>query len=129
MAHGGDEPERNDETIGELIARLVEDGRTYAEAEIALLKAIVAHRAVRARRALVALAIGWFLLVAAMIALVITSLVALAQQIGPLLAGIAVGLPLAIVGYLLAHYGWKGIKGLGRDDGERAAIERGETLP
>ena len=129
MADGGEEPGRNGETIGALIARLVEDGRTYAEAEIALVKAIVAHRAVRARRAVVALAIGWFFLFAGMTALVIGAMVALSREIGPLFAGIAVFVPLAVVGYLLVHYGWSGIKVLGRDDGERAAIERGETLP
>lgn len=129
MADGGQEPGPDGETIGELIARLVEDGRGYAEAEIALAKAIVAHRAVRARRAVVALAIGWFFLFAGMTALVIGAMVALAREIGPLFAGIAVFVPLAVVGYLLVHYGWAGIKGLGRDDGERAAIERGEALP
>ena len=129
MADGGQEPGPDGETIGALIARLVEDGRTYAEAEIALVKAIVAHRALRARRAVVALAIGWFFLFAGMTALVIGAMVALAREIGPLFAGIAVFVPLAILGYALAHYGWSGIKGLGRDEGERAAIERGETLP
>ncbi len=129
MADGGEEPGRNGETIGELIARLVEDGRSYAEAEIALLKAIVAHRAARARRAVVALAIGWFFLFAGMTALVIGAMVALAREIGPLFAGMAVFVPLAIIGYLLVHYGWAGIKGLGRDEGEQAAIERGEQLP
>ncbi|MBX3561881.1 MAG: phage holin family protein [Sphingomonas sp.] len=129
MTDGGEQPGPDGETIGELIARLVEDGRTYAEAEIAVAKAIVAYRATRARRALVALAIGWFLLFAAMTAVVIGAMVALAQQIGPLFAAFIVGLPLAIGGYLLAHYGWDGIKGLGRDEGERDAIERGETPP
>jgi hypothetical protein len=129
LADGGDSPDPDGETIGELIARLVEDGRTYAEAEIAVVKAIVAHRAVRARRAVVALAIGWFFLFAGMTALVIGAMVALAQEIGPLLAGIVVFVPLAAIGYLLVHHGWAGIKGLGRDEGERAAIERGETLP
>lgn len=129
MTDGGEQPEPNGESIGELIARLVEDGRTYAEAEIAVVKAIVAYRATRARRALVSLAIGWFLLFAAMTAVVIGAMVALAQQIGPLFAAFIVGVPLAIGGYLLAHYGWDGIKGLGRDEGERDAIERGETLP
>ncbi len=129
MADGGEEPDRDAEPIGALIARLVEDGRSYAEAEIALAKAIVAHRAARGRRALVSLAIGWFLLFAAMTALVIGAMVALAQQIGPLLAGVLVGVPLAIAGYLLVHYGWAGVKGLGSDEGERAAIEQGEALP
>ncbi len=124
MASGGPDPK--EESIGDLVGRLVEDGRAYAEAEIALCKAIVEYRAVRARKALVALAIGWFLLFAAMTALVIAAMVSLSQAIGPLLAGIVVGVPLAAGGYALARYGWTGVKGLGRDAPEQAAIERGE---
>lgn len=124
MASGGSDPK--EESIGDLVGRLVEDGRAYAEAEIALCKAIVEYRAVRARKALVALAIGWFLLFAAMTALVIAAMVSLSQTIGPLLAGIVVGVPLAAGGYALARYGWTGVKGLGRDAPEQAAIDRGE---
>lgn len=127
MANGGPNP--REETIGELVGRLVEDGRAYAEAEIELYTAIAKYRAVRARRALVALAIGWFLLFAAMTALVIAAMVSLSQTIGPLLAGVVVGVPLAATGYGLARYGWSGMKGLGRDGPERAAIEAGESLP
>jgi len=112
--------------MGDLFGRLVEDGRSYAKAEIDLYKAIARHRGERARQALVALAIGWFLLFAAMTALVIAAMVSLTQAIGPLLAGIAVGVPLAIGGYALARYGWAEVKGLFRDRGERDAIERGE---
>lgn len=128
---GGSDPRpaTGEESIGDLVGRLVEDGRTFAEAEIALYRAIAEYRAIRARRALVALAIGWFLLFAAMTALVITALVSLAQAIGPLLAGVVVGLPLAVGGYALARHGWAGVKGLGRDATEQAAIERGERLP
>jgi len=116
----------SDESIGGLLGRLVEDGRDYAEAELELYKAIAAYRGVRARRALVALAAGWFLLVTSTTAVVIGTVMALAQYIGPMLAGLAVGIPLAGGGYLLIHYGWSGVKGLGRDQGEREAIERGE---
>ncbi len=118
-----------EEGIGDLVGRLIEDGRAYAEAEVELYKAIALHRGVRARRALVSLAIGWFLLFAAMTALVIAAMVSLTQAVGPLLAGVLVGVPLAAIGYLLARIGWSGIKGLGRDEAERAAIERGERHP
>ena len=37
------------------------------------------------------------------------------------------GGPLAVAGWLSARYGWAGIKGLGRDEPERAAIERGKV--
>lgn len=127
MADGA--PVQDEETIAALAERLVADARAYAEAELVLWKAIAEYRAVRARRALVMLAIGWFLLLAAMTALVIGVMVRLSQLFGPLIAGLGVGVPLAVSGYLLVRFGWKGIKGLGRDAHERAAIERAERIP
>ena len=120
-------PEAPDESIGDLVGRLVEDARAYAEAEFELYRAIAEHRAQRARKAVVALAIGWFLLIAAMSALSIGAMIALSLTIGPLFAGLAVAGPLALIGYLLAHYGWDGMKGLGRDAPEQAAIDRGKA--
>ena len=125
-------PEREgepDELIGDLVGRLVADGRAYAEAEFELYRAIAEHRAERARKAVVMLAIGWFLLIAAMSALTIGAMIALAMTIGPLLAGLAVGAPMALAGYLLARFGWAGIRGLGRDAPERGAIARGKAEP
>ena len=119
-------PEGPEESIGDLVGRLVEDGRAYATAEFELYRAIAEHRAERARIAVVALAIGWFLLIAAMSALTIGAMIALAIQIGPLLAGLAVAVPLGLIGYFLARYGWAGIRGLGRDSAEREAIMRGK---
>lgn len=118
-----------EETIGDLVSRLVDDARAYAEAEVELYKAIAIHRGERVRKALVLLAVGWFLLFAAMTALVITAIVSLTQAVGALLAGVLVGLPLAAIGYALAHAGWSGIKGLGRDAPEKQALERGEDAP
>ena len=118
-------PPPDEESIGELFGRLVEDGRSYAEAEIELYAAIARHRGKRARKALVALATGWFLLVAAMMALTLGAFLSLANLIGPLWAGLAIAVPLGGLGYFLASMGWTGIKGLGRDQGEREALERG----
>jgi hypothetical protein len=128
LADGGPDPvDSQDESITALAERLVDDVRGYAEAELGLWKAIVEYRAVRARQALVMLAIGWFLLLAAMTALVIGAMVWLTQLFGPLVAGLGVGMPLALGGYLLVRIGWAGIKGLGRDSHEQAAIERGKA--
>lgn len=117
------------ESIGDLVGRLVADGRAYAEAELELYRAIAEHRAERARKAAVALAIGWVLLIAALGAATIGAMIALSLTIGPLLAGLAVGGPMALVGWYLAHKGWAGIKGLGRDAPEAAAIARGKAEP
>jgi hypothetical protein len=128
LTDGGPEP--REESIAETVRRLIEDARAYAEAEIALLKAIAAHRAERARKALVALAIGWFCLFAAMTALVITALVRLSLAVGPLLAGLIVGVPLAAVGYWLVRRGWREVKGLTEDSPEeKAALRDADPMP
>jgi hypothetical protein len=114
-----------EESIGDLVGRLVEDGRSYAEAELELIKAIAEYRALRARRALVALAAGWFLLVSSMTALVIGAVTGLSQHMSPFFSGLLVGVPMATGGYALVSYGWRGIKGLGRDKAEQQAIDKG----
>lgn len=121
-APGGDP---RDETIGELVGRLIEDGRAYADAELDLYKAIARYRALRARKSLVALAAGWFFMVTSMTAVVMGTVLSLAGRIGPMWAGLAVGVPLLAGGYLLVRWGWSELKGLASDKGEREAIARG----
>jgi hypothetical protein len=117
--------DQREESIGDLFGRLIEDGRGYAEAELALIKAIAEYRALRARRALVALSAGWFLLVSSMTALMIGAVTGLSQHMSPFLSGLLVGVPMAAGGYALVRYGWTGIKGLGRDAVEQQAIDAG----
>jgi len=117
--------DRREESIGDLIGRLVEDGRSYAETEFELIKAIAEYRALRARRALVSLAIGWFLLVTSTTAVVMGAVLSLAQRLDAFWAGLIVGVPLAAGGYALVSYGWTGVKGLVRDKAEQAAIDAG----
>ena len=62
-------------------------------------------------------------------ALVIGAVLGLAARIGPLLAGLAVGVPLAPAAISLVRYGWRGVKGLGGDEAEREALDRGESQP
>ena len=116
----------SEESIGGLIGRLAEDGRAYAEAELALIKAIARHRAVRARSALVALAAGVLLLLCATTALVLGLVMGLSLYLHPLLAGLLVAAVLAGGGYLLVRKGAAGMGTLGRDEAERKALERAE---
>lgn len=117
--------EPRDETIGALVNRLIDDGRAYADAELDLYKAIARYRALRARKSLVALAAGWFFMITSMTAVVMGTVLSLAGRIGPMWAGLAVGVPLLAGGYLLVRWGWAELKGLASDKGEREAIERG----
>lgn len=116
-----------EDSIGDLIGRLIEDGKNYAEAELELIKAIAAYRALRARRALVSLAVGWFLLVTSTTAVVMGAVLSLGNRMDPIWAGLLVGIPLAGAGYALVSSGWGGIKGLVRDKAEQQAIDQGAT--
>ncbi|HEV2865850.1 MAG TPA: phage holin family protein [Allosphingosinicella sp.] len=118
-----------EETVGDLLGRLVEDGRRYARAELDLLRQIARHRAGRARNGLVLLAAGGVLALSALTALIIGLVMGLATLIGPVLAGLAVAAALAGTGYALIRFGLGGLSALGGDEEERQAIGRGEKLP
>ena len=118
-----------EESIGDLFGRLIDDGRSYARAEIDLYKQIALHRAGRARTGLVALVAGAVLLLSSLTALILGFVLGLAAVIGPVLAGLAVAAVLAIAGYLLVRYGLTGIKAMSGDEEERQALARGETMP
>ena len=117
-----------EESIGDLFGRLIEDGRTYARAEIDLLKEIARHRAERARTATILLVGGGVLLLSSLTALVLGLVLGLATLTGPLLAGLIVAAGFAAVGYLLVRVGLKGLRALSGDEEERQAVARGETM-
>lgn len=118
-----------DESIGDLVGRLLEDGRRYARAELDLVREIMRHRAGQARNGFIALAVGVTLAMSAVTALLFGIVLGLATLIGPLLSGLAVALVLAIAGYLLVRMGTTRLRALAGDPEERAAIERGERQP
>lgn len=118
-----------DASIGELVSRLVEDGRSYARAELDLAKRIARHRAAKAKSGAMLLGIGIVLLLCSLTALVLALVLGLATLIGPFGAGMAVFLVLAIAGGLLARSGAKGLAALGGDDEEKQALSRAEARP
>ena len=118
-----------EESVGDLIGRLIEDGRTYARAEIDLLKEIARHRAERARTGLILLVGGGVLLLSSLTALILGLVLGLAALTGPLFAGIIIAALLAGAGYLLVRVGLKGLRALSGDEEERQAVARGETMP
>ena len=118
-----------EESIGDLMGRLVDDARAYGQAEFELVKQIARHRAGKARNGLILLAAGGLLLLCALIALMFGLVLGLATLIGPLGAGAAIAALLGGLGYVLIRYGVVGLSALAGDEEERAAIQRGETLP
>jgi hypothetical protein len=123
------EGDPKEESIGALFGRLAEDGRAYAKAELELYRQIARHRAARARGGLIALIAGAVLLLSSFTALIFGLVLWLAGLIGALLAGLAVAALLVLIGYALIRFGIGGLRALGGDDEERAALTRGETLP
>lgn len=121
------EQDPRDESIGDLLGRLIEDGRTYARAEIDLLKEIARHRVGLARTGAMLLAAGIVLLLSSLTALILGSVLGLASLVGPLPAGLIVALVLAGLGYGLVRFGLVRLRALSGDEEERAAIARGET--
>ena len=123
MADAG---EPKEESIGELIGRLTEDGRAFVKAEVDVYKAIAARRMGRARNGLIALTIGAVLLICSVTALLLGLVLWLATLIGPLLAGLAVAATLILIGLVLVRVGIGGLKALGGDEAEREALARGD---
>ena len=118
-----------EESIGDLVNRLIEDGRSYARAEVDLLKQIARHRAGRARTGLILLSAGAVLLLSSLTALILGLVLGLATLIGPLGAGLVMAALLAAIGYLLVRFGLSGLKALSGDEEERQALARGEAVP
>ena len=123
MADAG---EPKDESIGELLGRLVEDGRAYVKAEVRVYRTIAARRAARARNGLITLALGAVLLITSVTALLLGLVLWLNTLIGPLLAGLAVAAALILAGFICVRVGISGLRALGGDEAEREALSRGD---
>lgn len=77
-----------DSGIGDLLGRVVNDGREYAEAELKLAKAKALSHANQYRTPLIMLAIAAVFGLAAIVTLFVTIAMALATLVGPLAGGL-----------------------------------------
>ena len=124
-----DAPVGNGESsIGELFGRLADDARGFARAEIGLYRTIAKRRAGKAAGGVAALVVAFLLVNAALIALLVSFVIGLALHIGPVLAGLAVFVVVAIVAGLLARWGAGKMQALSGDAEETAALAAGERL-
>jgi hypothetical protein len=106
-------PEPNGERpIGELVGRLVEDGKAYAQAEFGVAKAIASAKADRLKIPAILFGAAFVLSQAAATVLAVALFLALLPLIGPLLAGIAA---FAIFAGIAAGLGWWAIEILRRE--------------
>lgn len=91
--------------IGTLIGRLVEDGKSYARAEIGYAKALAGERMRAAKTGVVFLVAGLVLLHGALIALFVGLVMSLATVVGPFWAMLIVVAVASLVGAVLAKIG------------------------
>jgi protein-S-isoprenylcysteine O-methyltransferase Ste14 len=103
-------PANDEPPVGELVHRLVEEAKAYAQAEIGLVKAIAAAKGKALALPAALFGAAFILALAGVTALAVGVVLALAKFLGPLLAGI-VGLVifLAAAGGL-AWYGAERVK-------------------
>ena len=119
-----DEPPES--SIAELVHQLVEDARSFAQAEANLYKAIFLHRLAQAKTGAIALAAGGLLLLAGLITLLVMTAQGLAIHIGPVAAGIVIAAAGSLAGYLLFRYGARRLETLLGSEDEDRALRDGE---
>lgn len=102
----------DEKPVGELVHQLVEDGKSYARAELGLVKTIVAQKAGVLALPATLLGAALVLAIAGASALAVGIVAGLARWIGPVLAGLATFL---LFGAVAGGLGWWAIQKAKRD--------------
>lgn len=105
-----DAPEPDEKSIGELLQRLIEDGRGYAEAEIGYYRTLVRAKLRDARAMLWLGAAALALALAAAVALVVGLVLTLSPLVGPGWATLIVVVGISAVSGIMARLAWVRIK-------------------
>jgi hypothetical protein len=100
-------PER---PVGELVHELIEDGKTYARAEIGLVKAIAAAKGRALALPAAMFGVAFVCVLAAITALALGVVLALTTYIGPVAAGFIGMLIFLAVAGLLGWYGYNRLR-------------------
>jgi protein-S-isoprenylcysteine O-methyltransferase Ste14 len=100
-------PER---PVGELVHELIEQGKSYARAEIALAKAITAAKGKALALPAALFGLAFVCALAAVTALAVGVVIGLETFIGPLAAGFIGMLIFAVIAGLLGWYGYARLK-------------------
>lgn len=96
-----------DAPIGQLFSQLVDDGKRYARAEVALYKAKAADRVLPLKPAAIFAAIGVVLTLSTVTALLVGLILALTPALGPLGATAAVTVAALALAALLFYIAYK----------------------
>jgi hypothetical protein len=118
--------ESESESWGALFGRLLADGRALIAAEVALYRSIAVRQLAGSRRIALLGVAGLFLLAASVTALLVGLMIALAREIGPLCAALAIGLGGIAVGIVLL---WCAARQFRRITGEAQAKASEEATP
>ena len=118
-----------EESIADLVGRLIDSGRDVARAEVNLYKQIALRRSAKAKSGLLQLVAAGILAWFAGLALTFGLVLALADLIGPLASGLILAAAMGAAAWFLLRKGLAGIKALSGDEEERQALERGEAVP
>ena len=105
-----DAPEPDEKSVGELLQRLVEDGKAYAEAEIRYYRTLVRSKLRDARAMLWMGAAAMALALAAAIGLVVGLVLTLSPLVGPGLATLIVVVGIGGTAAVMARLAWVHVK-------------------
>jgi hypothetical protein len=107
MARGGGAVPEPDRPVADLVEQLVDDGKAYAHAEAALIRAKVEHRVASYRSAAILGGIAFLLAIGAAIALSLTLVLILSELIGPYAGGVVATLLVGGAAALTGSYAKK----------------------
>ncbi|MBX3564638.1 MAG: phage holin family protein [Sphingomonas sp.] len=105
-----DEEGAKDQALGDLLGRLVEDGKGYAQAELGYYRTLARAKLRDARAALWMGAVSLGLLSAAMVALTVGLVMTLAQYVGPGWATLLVVVAISAIAGVMARLAWVQVK-------------------
>lgn len=127
MLDGGQQQHQTPPGIGDIVSRLIDDGKSLARAELDLMKAVARYRAEMARSGAILLGGGIVLVIAGFVGLVVGLVLGLSPIIGPVLAGVAVLAVTGVVGFLLIRAGGRKLAVLtSGTEAEREALTEGK---
>lgn len=98
------------EGLGDVLARLVDDTKSYVEAEAAALREVAASRGRAARSGAIMVVVAIALVTAASAALVFGILLILTARIGPVLATVVTVVATLLAAIALGWIGWHIVK-------------------
>lgn len=114
MLNRNEPPVAEPETLSDLVGRAREEGKAWAQAEVALYRTIAAKKAKAWQTPLILFGVALFLGHAVLLVTVATLFVALAQVINPALAGLVTMVLLAGTAAILVKVALGKIKGIAK---------------